>query len=147
AGLVPDMLCWHQGEAEANLTSMSAAEYRDHFLNMLRSIREAGIDAPIYVATATLCANADHPFRNRDAIRAAQQGLATGSRDILPGPDTDSVGLEHRRDGCHFSASGLDLAAQAWLEALVERPVQARQLSQKPARALHVYSRLRLLFS
>src|SRR5262249_30339978 len=63
AGLVPDMLCWHQGEAEANLTSMSAAEYRDHFLNMLRSIREAGIDAPIYVATATLCANADHPFR------------------------------------------------------------------------------------
>jgi hypothetical protein len=146
-GLVPDILCWHQGEAEANLTSMSTAQYRQHFLTMLQSIREAGIDAPIFVATSTLCANAEHPFHNRDAIRAAQQGLAAAADAILPGPDTDSIGVEHRRDGCHFSTSGLDLAAQAWFEALVAHPVEARQLSREPARASQISSRLRLLVS
>ena len=147
AGLVPDILCWQQGEAEANMTPMSAAEYRRHFMAMLRSLREAGIDAPIYVATATLCANTEHPFRNRDAIRAAQQGLMTVAGDILPGPDTDQIGVEHRRDGCHFAASGLDLAAQAWLEAFNAHPVTLRQQSRRPAWIAQISSRMRLRVS
>jgi Carbohydrate esterase, sialic acid-specific acetylesterase len=147
AGLVPDILCWHQGEAEANLTMMSAAEYRRHFLSMLNSIRETGIDAPIYVATATLCANEEHPFDNRDAIRAAQKELIAAAGDILPGPDTDLIGVEHRWDRCHFSATGLELAAKAWLEAFIEHPVKPRQLSHDPAWASQTLSRLRITTS
>jgi hypothetical protein len=34
-----DLLCWHQGEAEANLTNMAAHEYRSLFLSIVRSLR------------------------------------------------------------------------------------------------------------
>ncbi len=121
ARLRVDLLCWHQGEAEANLTATSAAAYRKHFLSMLAAIRRRHVPAPIYVAVATLCANADHPFKNRAAIRRAQRALVSTWKGIRPGPDTDEIGIEHRTDGCHFSESGLDRHADAWFEALTLR--------------------------
>jgi hypothetical protein len=36
----------------------------------------------------------------------------------VPGPDTDQIGIAHRRDGCHFSASGQELAARGWFRAI-----------------------------
>src|SRR5262249_28687981 len=103
---------------------MSAREYRRLFLAMLRRIRRAGVHAPTYVAVATLCANADHPFQNRAAIREAQGTLPSTRRGIFAGPDTDRIGLEHRKDRCHFSASGLDLHAQAWFDVLTRTAVR-----------------------
>src|SRR5262249_1935033 len=64
-----DMLCWHQGEATANHTPMTADEYRDCFRAMLRGLREAEIEAPVYVAVATLCEDESHPFENSAQIR------------------------------------------------------------------------------
>ena len=93
---------------------------------MLRRIRRAGIHAPTYVAVATLCANAEHRFQNRAAIREAQETLPSIRRGILAGPDTDRIGLEHRKDRCHFSASGLDLHAQAWFDVLTRTAVCER---------------------
>jgi hypothetical protein len=111
------MLCWHQGEANANHTSMTADEYRDCFRAMLRGLREAGVEAPVYVALATLCEDGPHPFQNSAQIRLGQKRLV--SRDsVRPGPDTDQIGIKHRRDGCHFAASGQELAAQAWFKAI-----------------------------
>jgi hypothetical protein len=116
-------MCWHQGEAEGNLTDMSAEEYRAHFLSILGGVRASGFDAPVYVATATL-AGPGHPFNNRAQIRAAQQGLVSPRDKVFAGPDTDRIGLEHRSDGVHFSASGLDLHAEAWCEALAAGPLR-----------------------
>jgi hypothetical protein len=132
-GLVPDVLCWHQGEAEANHTDMTADEYRRHFLAMLNAIRGADIMAPIYVATATLCADQSHPKKNHEAIRTAQRELVSLKDNILPGPDTDMIGIEHRWDGCHFAASGLDLAADAWLKAFAANPVALRRARRSSA--------------
>jgi hypothetical protein len=117
ADIKVDMLCWHQGEANANHTPMTADEYRDCFRAMLRGLREAGVEAPVYVALATLCEDGPHPFQNSAQIRLGQKRLV--SRDsVRPGPDTDQIGIKHRHDGCHFAASGQELAAQAWFKAI-----------------------------
>ena len=123
-----DMLCWHQGEADANHTSMSADEYCGYFRSMLREVREAGVDAPVYVALATLCEEAPHPFQNRAEIRRGQRKLISIRDRILPGPDTDVIGIEHRRDGCHFAASGQQLAAQAWFKAITAGRLRTRMV-------------------
>jgi hypothetical protein len=34
------------------------------------------------------------------------------------GPDTDTIGVEHRWDGCHFNEVGLDMASTLWLEVI-----------------------------
>jgi hypothetical protein len=118
AGIAVDLFCWHQGEANANHTPMTADEYRDCFRAMLRGLRQAEVEAPVYVALATLCEDKPHPFQNSAEIRLAQKKLVSQRDRVLPGPDTDQIGIAHRRDGCHFSASGQELAAQAWFEAI-----------------------------
>jgi hypothetical protein len=122
AGIEVHKLCWHQGEADANHTDMPAHEYRQRFLHMVRTIRNIGVGAPIYVAVTSLCENAAHPYENREQIRLAQRQLVSIADGLLPGPDTDRFAGEYRRDGCHFSESGLDLCAQAWLESLTSAP-------------------------
>src|SRR6516164_6200547 len=117
AGIAVDMLCWHQGEADANHTPVTADEYRNCFRAMLRGVREAGVKAPVYVALATLCEDKSHPFQNSAQIRLGQKQLVSID-SVLPGPDTDEIGIAHRRDGCHFAASGQELAAQAWFKAI-----------------------------
>jgi Carbohydrate esterase, sialic acid-specific acetylesterase len=117
AGVAVDMLCWHQGESNANHTPMTADEYRDCFRAMLHGLREAGVEAPVYVALATLCEDKSHPFQNSAQIRLGQKKLVS-SDSVLPGPDTDQIGIAHRHDGCHFAASGQELAAQAWFKAI-----------------------------
>jgi hypothetical protein len=118
AGIKIDMLCWHQGEADANHTGMSGAEYCAHFRSMLRALREEAVNAPVYVALATLCEGEPHPYQNAAEIRRGQKKVISIRDQVLPGPDTDLIGIEHRRDGCHFSASGQELAAQAWFKTI-----------------------------
>jgi len=123
AGITVDLLCWHQGEANANHTSMTADEYRDCFRAMLRGVREAGVKAPVYVALATLCENDFHPFQNSAEIRLGQKKLVSLWDRVMPGPDTDQIGMAHRWDGCHLSASGQELAAQAWFLTITASPI------------------------
>ena len=131
AGIALDMLCWHQGEANANHTPMTADEYHDCFRTMLRGVREAGVEAPVYVALATLCEHAPHPFQNSAQIRLGQKKLVSIRDRVLPGPDTDRIGIEHRHDGCHFAASGQELAAQAWFRAITAGPLERLTLWSK----------------
>src|SRR5262249_20129943 len=116
--------CWHQGEANANHTPMTADEYRDYFRAMLRGLREAGVKAPVYVALATLCEDGPHPFQNSAQIRLGQKKLISIWNRVMPGPDTDQIGIPHRHDGSHFSASGQELAAQAWFRAITAGPLE-----------------------
>jgi len=95
---------------------------------MLRQLREAEVKAPVYVALATLCEEAPHPFKNSAQIRLGQKQLVSIQDRILPGPDTDRIGIEHRRDGCHFSASGQELAAQAWCKAITAGRLKKRMV-------------------
>src|SRR6266446_3835460 len=124
AGIAVDMLCWHQGEANANHTPMTADEYHDYFRAMLRGVREAGVKAPVYVALATLCEDGPHPFQNSAQIRLGQKKVVSLWNRVMPGPDTDQIGIADRRDGCHFAASGQELAAQAWFRAITASPLE-----------------------
>jgi hypothetical protein len=103
---------WHQGEADALHTTRE--EYVARFRRLLDAMRAAGIDAPVYVAVASICRN-----RGSDAIRAAQREIAATLENVRPGPNTDALDrFVWRFDLCHFSTEGLDRHAELWLEAL-----------------------------
>ncbi|MEX2616630.1 MAG: sialate O-acetylesterase [Alphaproteobacteria bacterium] len=110
---------WQQGEAEAGRTDMSVSEYKSGFLEMLASIRAQGFSAPVYVAVSTYCGALAK--RNAENIRRALQELAAENADILPGPDTDAIGVDQRHDGCHFDGPGQDRAADMWADAIRAR--------------------------
>ncbi len=109
-------LLWHQGESDAR-RSTSPADYKRMFQNMLGSIRQQGISAPIFVSVATLC----YSNKVSSRIQHAQEELVNSEERILPGPNMDSLGLAYRYDGCHFSNEGLDASARLWFEALTDR--------------------------
>ena len=109
---------WQQGEAEANHTNMSDLAYKMYFHDIVGDLRAHGVFAPIFVARSTVCETGGHPYQNHAAIRGAQFELADAYRGVFPGPDTDQIGAEGRRDGCHFSDIGLQRCATLWLEVL-----------------------------
>jgi len=115
-GLAFTHLFWHQGESDAR-RSTSPSDYKRMFWDMLRSVRQQGVSAPIFLSVATLC----YSNKVSSRIQQAQVELINSEEGVLPGPNTDSLGLAYRYDGCHFSNEGLDAAARLWFEALANR--------------------------
>lgn len=110
-------LLWHQGESDAVLFT-SQQDYQARFRAMLASIRQHGVDAPVFVAVATRCGK----YPVSPDIQQAQQGLVDPSQGIYPGPNTDLLDETWRYDGCHFSTAGLDMHANLWLQQLKQYP-------------------------
>ena len=79
-------LIWHQGEADTLAGTITTAEYKESFLNMLGNMRKNGITAPIYVALASRFYN-----QTSKEVIAAQQQLIDENDDILEGPNTDNI--------------------------------------------------------
>ena len=122
-GLSITHMLWHQGESDAVLKTSKVA-YKSMFLDMLSSIREHDVKAPIYVSIATRC----EKLRGSIEIQEAQAELVDISAGILPGPNTDNLGFSYRYDGCHFSDEGLEQEAEMWLSSLEKiRPVVLRE--------------------
>ncbi len=113
SGMAFTHLLWHHGEADA-LANTPLEEYEAALRALIASIRSHGVDAPMYVAMSTRCGRT----RPNGSIRQAQSAVVDGEAGILPGPDTDSLGLAERYDGCHFSTEGLDRAAELWLQVI-----------------------------
>lgn len=113
-GRKPTQLLWHQGETDV---AIDPVLYREHFTAMVAGIRDLGIDAPIYVAQASLCKN-----HGSAELRSAQRAV-TALAGVLPGPNTDTLDrFVWRRDMCHFSAAGLAEHAMLWVKTLEGRP-------------------------
>ena len=110
AGLAPTHVLWHQGEGNR---SDPESYYRQKFFSVYKTIRDAGVGAPIYVAQASICGS-----DKGEGVRAAQRSVVDHSLRILPGPDTDQLGSEFRHDGCHFNAEGGERVAELWYQAL-----------------------------
>ena len=70
-----------------------------------------------YVAVASRCGK----VRRYEPVRAAQIALRDPAGRIYAGPDTDTLGLGDRYDGCHFSTEGTEKAAGLWWEAIRPR--------------------------
>lgn len=112
ARLVITHVFWHQGESDAYLKT-SWADYQLRFRNIVKGLREAGVAAPVFISSASVCP----PYPSNDVIRGAQQNLVNHDAGIWAGPDTDVL-VDTFRFGCHFSTSGLDMTATLWLDAI-----------------------------
>jgi hypothetical protein len=125
AGLSADFILWHQGEGNPGMGDRDGRQYRKNLLEVIETFRRYGVDAPFFVALATLCGG---PHQNAQNIRAGQKGAVDPSAGIYQGPDTDIIGVEYRWDKCHFDDMGLSLAAALWLEVITDLQA-ARQRS------------------
>lgn len=111
-------ILWHQGEVDF-IIKTGEDDYRRMFGSLLSTIRDQGIDAPMFVSVATKCApewNADNPTAR------AQKSLPNPERKVFPGVDTDYlVSDADRYDTCHFGATGQEKFAKAWLDIIKRR--------------------------
>jgi hypothetical protein len=133
-GLQPSLILWHQGESNAGaylnsatldgtpLTITPAVElagtlnWMQSFLEIVGRIRELQIDAPVFVAVATLSGNTTISHE----IQLAQMKVTDPAWGIYPGPNTDAMEPALRRDDdhCHFSSEGNIAHAQMWSNIL-----------------------------
>ena len=112
-GLRVSHMVWHQGEQDT-FEGMDRRSYVDHFGRLVAAVRGLGVEAPIYVAVASLCHN-----DGSAAIRAAQRALPDLFAGVRRGPDTDTLDrVADRYDGCHFSGPGMVRHARLWFDAL-----------------------------
>jgi Carbohydrate esterase, sialic acid-specific acetylesterase len=96
AGLPTDFILWHQGEGNPGMGDADGRQYRKNLLEVVATFRRYGVNAPFFVALATRCGDAPHP--NAVNIRAGQKGAVNPIARIYLGPDTDTIGIEHRWD-------------------------------------------------
>ena len=112
-GLMPNLVLWQQGEADAMLGTDPMAYAAA--LQQLRTLLDAGgSQAPMLLARSTVC-------RSPSAVglHAAVDRMVEAGSGFRMGPDTDTLlGLDNRVDGCHFSAAGQLRAAQLWAERI-----------------------------
>jgi hypothetical protein len=96
---------WVQGSADK---TMSQAEYENAFRKI-----SAIIPVSIHVSISTLCSNTGIP-----SVKLAQQNIQTW-KNAKPGPNLDQINLvAERPDGCHFSDTGANRAAELWHQSL-----------------------------
>lgn len=111
-------ILWHQGEVDFMIKT-EEGDYQRMFGSLLSSIRDRGIEAPMFASVATKCApewTADNPTAR------AQKALPGLRQKVFAGVDTDDlVGDADRYDTCHFGASGQQKFAQAWFDIIKKR--------------------------
>lgn len=111
----PDYVFWFHGETDA-LNGIPKLMYRNDFIDLVGTLRHFGIDNKVLVSQTTLCRKLGSP-QVREALVEATEWLP----EVVLGPDTDTVGFDYRRDGCHFTDDGGDLVASLWMEAVMEQ--------------------------
>lgn len=113
AGLTFTHVLWSQGESDAR-SSTDPEEYQRAFQELVVSLRQHGVTAPMFVALATMC----YSNKTSPEIQLAQRSVIVPESRVFAGPRIDDIGLAFRFDGCHFSNEGLDKAADLWFKAL-----------------------------
>jgi hypothetical protein len=113
AGIGVTHALWQQGEAEAALPNADGSAWASHFKEMVVTLRQYALSAPIFVAQCSLCYGTPN-----ERIRSAQRAVVAPSSGVFAGPDVDMIGREERWDGCHFSTAGLEKTAQLWFNVV-----------------------------
>ncbi len=112
SGLKFTHLLWHQGESDAYPLRTPKNEYKYHFKKIIKSIREEGVEAPIYISIAS-----NSKLNGNNEVATAQKELVNNI-DILLGPNTDKLGPTYRYDGVHFTTEGLEKFSNSWVKIL-----------------------------
>ena len=104
-----DGVLFHQGESDQKLS----ASYRESFMEFMGNIKKHGLsDVKIYVSGATLCNGTDDP----DLLKVQMDLIDIDG--VESGPDSDSLGVGSRYDGCHFTHQGFEQIGELWYEKL-----------------------------
>jgi hypothetical protein len=106
---------WHQGENDLRFETTGKV-YQASFRSMLGALRDAGVDAPVFLAVATTCGR----WRRENNDVATAQRALVDDRTIFLGADTDALLDQHDRSGdaCHLSGSGARKTALAYAAAI-----------------------------
>ncbi|HOT46096.1 MAG TPA: sialate O-acetylesterase [Spirochaetota bacterium] len=116
-GLEITHLFWVQGGSEPRTRGDRAnrEHYKKCFRDMLGSIRDKGVKAPVYLGIATYTDTGPIPD-----IEDALRGLADPGKKIYVGADNDILyeDPENHWERVHLSHRGLELCSKAWLEAI-----------------------------
>jgi hypothetical protein len=115
--LTPDFIFWQQGVGNVGAGDIAGRIYRKNILEVVRTFRSFSIDAPFFIALESGKAVNDPDALN---IRSGQRGAVSAGIGTFLGPDIDLIEQDHRRDGCHFKESGLQIVATMWADVLRE---------------------------
>ena len=104
AGFEPDWILWHQGETDANIIE-DRETFRVALTDLTGRLLELAPEASLYMFRASRCIG---PKRQAGVamIREVQTEVAEANPRIELGMDTDELGPDFRRDGCHFNSLG-----------------------------------------
>ncbi|PDT37996.1 hypothetical protein CO671_07660 [Rhizobium sp. M10] len=113
---------WVQGEADLVLGT-TAGDYQARFLSMVDTLRQHGVEAPVYISIASKCLEPSNGgFKEHipdNAIVRAQLALSKSGHGIREGVNTDALlDGDDRYDDCHIGGSGAEKVARAWLNLL-----------------------------
>lgn len=104
---------WHQGESD-NLQEVSTAQYMNHFEQILSTLRQNQIEAPVSIAVASYLGFM--PYNMSLKIQKAQIQLVEKHSPLVElGINTDFFHTPYRaKDDVHLNATGLQAIADEW---------------------------------
>ena len=107
--LPPNLVLWQQGEADA-IVGTTELDFSVGLDRLAGIFEQEKIKAPIVLALSTVCRTDPST-----PIRTAIEGKIASDNRFKLGPDTDyDIHEGLRIKNCHFSAEGIDRAAQLW---------------------------------
>ncbi|MBB4238663.1 sialate O-acetylesterase [Rhizobium esperanzae] len=113
---------WVQGEADLVLGTTAQA-YQERFMSMVDTLRQHGVEAPVYISIASKCLEPSNGgFKEHipdNPIVQAQLALSKSGHGIREGVNSDALlDGDDRYDDCHIGGSGAEKVSRAWLNLL-----------------------------
>ncbi|KEC75585.1 hypothetical protein RLPCCGM1_c0964 [Rhizobium leguminosarum bv. phaseoli CCGM1] len=113
---------WVQGEKDL-VIGTTAEAYREYFLSMVDTLRQHGIEAPVYISIASKCLEPSNGgFKEHipdNPIVRAQLSLSKSGHGIREGINSDALlNGDDRYDDCHIGGTGAEKVSRAWLNLL-----------------------------
>lgn len=105
---------WQQGEADQS-RQVDQSTYERNLVQVALTLRQHGVEVPMHIAVETAC---DFSWSPANPVALAQRALAQRP-GFAAGPNIDNLlSAIDRYDGCHFSATGQEKVAAAWLSII-----------------------------
>ncbi|OBY04442.1 hypothetical protein BAE36_24835 [Rhizobium leguminosarum bv. trifolii] len=113
---------WVQGEKDL-VIGTTAEAYQERFMSMVDTLRQDGVEAPVYISIASKCLEPSNGgFKEHipdNAIVRAQLALSKSGHGIREGVNSDELlDGEDRYDDCHIGGTGAEKVSRAWMNLL-----------------------------
>jgi hypothetical protein len=122
AGYRITSVLWVQGEKDL-VIGTTAEAYQEHFMSMVDTLRQHGVQAPVYISIASKCLEPSNGgFKEHipdNAIVRAQLALSKSGHGIREGVNSDALlDADDRYDDCYIGGTGAEKVSRAWMNLL-----------------------------